>query len=161
MKSFFKYSCVFTVNSCLKIFEKIEKIEKNEKIEKTPLTFPGLTEPGCEEFCSWGSSGRTILFVGAQVEQFCSWGSSGRTILFVGKLRQSKSVRGKLRSSNSVRGEAQVEQFCSCGSSGRHKHDQQRARPPKQGKTQRAEPQVSALQSTSLHYGILVCTAEY
>ena len=66
------------------IFEKIEKLQKNKK---TPLPFPGLPEPECEEFCSWGSSGRTILFVGAQVEQFCSWGSSGRAILFVGKLR--------------------------------------------------------------------------
>ena len=72
-----------------KIFEKIEKIEKIEKNEKTLLTFPGLPEPGCKEYCSWGSSGRAILFVGelrqsnsvrggAQAEQFCSWGSSGR-----------------------------------------------------------------------------------
>ena len=86
MKTFFKYSCVFTVKACLKIFEKIEKIEKNEK---TLLTFPGLPEPGCKEHCSWGSSGRAILFVGelrqsnsvrggAQAQQFCSWGSSGR-----------------------------------------------------------------------------------
>ena len=46
-----------------KIFEKIEKIEK---IEKTLLTFPGLPEPGCKEYCSWGSSGRTILLLRAE-----------------------------------------------------------------------------------------------
>jgi hypothetical protein len=83
LKSFFKYSCVFTVKACLKIFEKIERIEKIEKIEKTLLTFPGLPEPVCKEYCSWGSSGRTILFLGAQVEQFCSWGGENTVLLYL------------------------------------------------------------------------------
>ena len=75
----------FHMNPAKKLPKIFEKIEKIENIEKRPLTFPGLPEPGCKEYCSWGSSGRTILLLGAQVEQFCSWGSSGRANLFVGE----------------------------------------------------------------------------